>query len=219
MRRCAQTVALTSSSLDQQSVDQQSLLINEHKDSTDPDHEGAWCTWQGYGHRGHASHIEKVGFLAHDYRVISCGGHDSATYQWRIRGPSKPCATLLTTPIHFCRVVCHSLVAKYCMPLSITCLPLACRCIIAPVDSCSSARLWAGRRRRKGSGWACYSRRLSSLELGSAALPATGSGPRASPVNICKNGPLFTTSACKNLVRGQQSVGLILPANRYARVK
>jgi WD40 repeat protein len=44
----------------------------------------------GYGHRGHASHIEKVGFLGHDYRVISCGGADSATYQWRIRGPGKP---------------------------------------------------------------------------------------------------------------------------------
>jgi hypothetical protein len=44
----------------------------------------------GYGHRGHASHIERVGFLAHDYRVISCGGADAATYQWRIRGPAKP---------------------------------------------------------------------------------------------------------------------------------
>ena len=127
MRRCAQTVALTSSSLDQQSVDQQSLLIDEYKGSTDPDHEGAWCTWQGYGHRGHASHIEKVGFLAHDYRVISCGGHDSATYQWRIRGPSKPCATLTHTPIHFCRVVCHSLVAKCCMP----CRSPVCRWLVA----------------------------------------------------------------------------------------
>ena len=106
-------------------------------------------TAPGYGHRGHASHIEQVmmnsastmrncvlkmmtsalkrrnfafkmmnqvGFLAHDYRVVSCGGADSATYQvsrskdhhhfcifkrmefvfkmmthqWRIRGPSKP---------------------------------------------------------------------------------------------------------------------------------
>ena len=44
----------------------------------------------GYGHRGHASHIERVGFLAHDYRVITCGGADKATYQWRIRGPGKP---------------------------------------------------------------------------------------------------------------------------------
>ena len=50
----------------------------------------------GYGHRGHASHIERVGFLAHDYRVISCGGADAATYQWRIRGPAKPPTSLLT---------------------------------------------------------------------------------------------------------------------------
>ena len=161
MRRCAQTVALTSSSLD---------------DSTDPDHEGAWCTWQGYGHRGHASHIEKVGFLAHDYRVISCGGHDSATYQWRIRGPSKPCATLTTRR--------STSVALSAARLSIT----------APFDSCLSVRLWAGRRRRKGWGWACYSRRLSSLELGSVALLATGSGPRACPLPR-----LATTSACKKL--------------------
>jgi hypothetical protein len=46
----------------------------------------------GYGHRGHASHTERVGFLAGDYRVVSCGGHDCATYQWRIRGPV--CATV-----------------------------------------------------------------------------------------------------------------------------
>ena len=44
----------------------------------------------GYAHRGHASHIDKVGFLAEDYRVVSCGGNDQATYQWRIRGPGKP---------------------------------------------------------------------------------------------------------------------------------
>lgn len=44
----------------------------------------------GYGHRGHASHVERVAFLAHDYRVISCGGADAATYQWKIRGPGKP---------------------------------------------------------------------------------------------------------------------------------
>ena len=44
----------------------------------------------GYGHRGHASHIERVAFLSGNYRVISCGGHDTATYQWKIRGPDKP---------------------------------------------------------------------------------------------------------------------------------
>ena len=44
----------------------------------------------GYAHKGHASHIERVCFLADDTRVVSCGGHDQATYQWKVRGPGKP---------------------------------------------------------------------------------------------------------------------------------
>ena len=37
-----------------------------------------------------SSHIERVCFLADDSRVVSCGGHDQATYQWKVRGPGKP---------------------------------------------------------------------------------------------------------------------------------
>lgn len=44
----------------------------------------------GYAHKGHASHIDRVCFLADDTRVVSCGGHDQATYQWKVRGPGKP---------------------------------------------------------------------------------------------------------------------------------
>ena len=43
-----------------------------------------------YAHRGHASHVERVCFLSDDSRVISCGGADQATYQWKVRGPGKP---------------------------------------------------------------------------------------------------------------------------------
>ena len=43
-----------------------------------------------FAHRGHASHVERVCFLSDDSRVISCGGADMATYQWKLRGPGKP---------------------------------------------------------------------------------------------------------------------------------
>ena len=41
-----------------------------------------------FAHRGHASHVERVAFLADDSRVISCGGADMATYQWSERTTS-----------------------------------------------------------------------------------------------------------------------------------
>ena len=44
----------------------------------------------GFAHKGHASQIARVCFLADDTRVISCGGADQATYQWRLRGPGRP---------------------------------------------------------------------------------------------------------------------------------
>ena len=125
MRRCAQTQTLALNQLCSRSAIYM-IVDRPVKGSTDPGHEGAWCTWQGYGHRGHASHIEKVGFLAHDYRVISCGGHDSATYQWRIRGPSKPCATLTTR---------RSTSVAFCLPLTcpniMPCRSPVCRWLVA----------------------------------------------------------------------------------------
>ena len=83
-----------------------------------------------FAHRGHASHVTRtppppqpsapsaaaagadgrcgvagVAFLSDDSRVISCGGSDQATYQWKLRGtytslvlwiPGSVCASAYT---------------------------------------------------------------------------------------------------------------------------
>jgi hypothetical protein len=76
-----------------------------------------------FAHRGHASHVERVAFLADDSRVISCGGADMATYQWSTR-PSffLLCAAFLTSG-------CLSTVASFsllgCLT-DVSCPTLAC---------------------------------------------------------------------------------------------
>jgi hypothetical protein len=44
----------------------------------------------GHGFRGHSSHVAKVKFTSDAQHVISCGGMDRTTFQWKTHGIREP---------------------------------------------------------------------------------------------------------------------------------